>query len=160
MIAYDTRTHDYKPETIHRMAGSLGLWAHHMHWLLHDQYCERPTGTDDKAKPRLQINPQTWTAEGGGEHLGASLTSSMVKRPAGAGEGSGGLLVPPAEWAAQTTVTSFSVAVADPQAWWPGAGHAGGPGNLHPIDVQFWFENIRRNTEARLAAWFEKQTKR
>eukprot|EP01047_Picozoa_sp_COSAG01_P067950 COSAG01_NODE_9708_length_2364_cov_3.562914_3_plen_72_part_00 len=31
--------------------------AHHLHWLLHDRYCDRPTGTDDQGKPRLQINP-------------------------------------------------------------------------------------------------------
>jgi hypothetical protein len=48
-------------------------------------------------KPRLQIDPGTWTAEGGGERLGASLTSSVVKPPPASAAGEP--LVAPAGWA-------------------------------------------------------------
>lgn len=48
-----------------------------------------------------------------------------------------------------------AVVVPDPSAFeepssWPGpVAH----GNLHPIDIQFWFYNIRENVRTRLAAW-------
>ena len=128
----------------------FGLWAHHLHWLLHDRYCERPTGTDDAAKPRLQINPGTWTADGGGTHRGASLTSSMVKPPPESTAGEP--WVAPEGWMAQTQVNDYSVMIADPEPWWKGASLHG---NLHAIDVQFWFFNLRENAKDRLAAWRE-----
>jgi len=150
VIAYDTRTPAFKPESMNHIIPALGfgLWAHHLHWLLHGRYCDRPTGTDDVGKPRLQINPGTWTADGGGEHLGASLTSSVVKPPPGSTAGEP--LVAPARWAAETTVTAHSVPVTDPEPWWNGAGLHG---NLHAIDVQFWFHNHRENVKRRLSAW-------
>eukprot|EP00756_Hemistasia_phaeocysticola_P050871 Hpha_TRINITY_DN26055_c0_g1::TRINITY_DN26055_c0_g1_i1::g.115225::m.115225 len=137
IIAYDTRTPEFKPASLNKIMGSWGIWPHHMYWLIHDRYCARPTGTDP-GKPRLQINPQTWTAEGGGVHLGTRTAC------------------PPAEWAAKTAVTDYAVVVADPEQWYKGAGHAGGPGNLHPLEVTFWYKNIRENVKERLAAWFER----
>ena len=151
IISYDTRTAAFKPESMNHMFGSIGVWPHHLHWLLHDKYCERPIG-EDPGKPRLQINPMTWTTDGGGVHLGASLTSSMVKPPSD--KGPGDMLVPPEAWGSGTTVTPYSISVPDPDTWWPGANHAGGEGNLHPIDVQFWYGNIQSNVKERLAAWF------
>lgn len=154
LISYDTRTPEFKPESLNHIAPALGigLWGHHLHWLLHDRYCERPRGTDDVGKPRLQINPGTWTAAGGGQHLGALLTSTMVKPPAG--YSAGGRLLPPAGWAAKTTVNDYSVSVEDPDKWWPGSGRHG---NLHAIDVQFWFYNHRENVKQRLAEWFQRR---
>lgn len=110
VVAYDTRTPEFKPESMNHIAGSFGLWAHHLHWLLLDRYCERPTGMDDVGKvrggeavatyylpieltnfcssqARLQINPGNWTTEGGGEYLWANLTRSMAKPPKGAVKG-------------------------------------------------------------------------
>ena len=54
VVAYDTRTPEFKPESMNHIAGPVGLWAHHLHWLLHDRYCERPTGTDDVGKVRKE----------------------------------------------------------------------------------------------------------
>lgn len=140
IISFDTRTAAFKPESINNLGLGLGLWPHHLYWLLHDRYCERPHGTDDISKPRLQTNPAVWSGDGGGEHLGARLP------------GSKGPQLPPKGYGAKTRVTDKAVVVEDPQQWLPGAGSKGGPGNMHPIDCHFWFENIRANVAARIAA--------
>jgi hypothetical protein len=157
VIAYDTRTAEFKPETLNHIIPALGfgLWAHHLHWLLHDRYCARPSGTDDVGKPRLQINPGSWTRDGGGEHLGASLTSSLVKKPRGTALGQP--LVSPHAYGEKTRVNHVSVVVGDPEEWYPGCAKHG---NLHALDVHFWFYNHRENVKQRLAAWFEKSTSR
>ena len=74
----------------------------------------------------------------------------MAKAPQGSVAGEP--LVPLEGWAAKTTVNGYAVLVADPEAWWPGSSKHG---NLHAIDVQFWFYNHRENVKRRLAAWFE-----
>ena len=61
--------------------------------------------------------------------------------------------MPPRDYGSKTRVTGKAVIVEDPQQWLPGAGSKGGPGNMHPIDVHFWFENIRVNVAARVAAF-------
>ena len=150
IVSYDTRTESFKPESMNKMFGSIGVWPHHLHWLLHDKYCSRPEG-QDPGKPRLQINPMTWSSASGGIHLGASLTSTMIKPPAG--KTSKDILIPPRDWGAKTIITGYSVQIPNPDTWWPGASHAGGEGNLHPVDVQFWYENIRTNVAERVEAW-------
>lgn len=154
IIPYDTRTASFKPESMNHIIGSIGVWPHHIYWLLHDKYCPRPHGTDDVGKERLQINPMTWTTEGGGVHLGASLTSLMIKLPQG--YKAGDKLIPPTEWGKETKTTKYSVEIPNPDTWWPGASHAGGEGNLHPVDVQFWFYNIRENVKQRIDIWYSK----
>ena len=139
----------FKPESLNHIAGSFGLWAHRLHWLLHDRYTERPTGTDDVGKARLQINPATWTTQGGGEHLGASLSSSMAKPPKGAVKGEP--LIAPPGWASKITTNHYSVCIPDATEWWKATGSL--HGNLHAIDVQFWFYNHRENVKRRLDAW-------
>jgi len=142
LIAYDTRTAAFQPASINHLAPGIGLWPHHLHWLLHGRYCARPKDEPDNlSKPRLQINPATWSTAGGGRHLGARLAGSTKPR------------VPPEGYGAKTTVTEKAVVVDDPQAWLPGAGSKGGPGNLHPIEIHFWHENIRVNVPERIAAW-------
>eukprot|EP01047_Picozoa_sp_COSAG01_P067951 COSAG01_NODE_9708_length_2364_cov_3.562914_4_plen_67_part_01 len=59
----------------------------------------------------------------------------------------------PQGWAEQTVVNGYSVMVADPNGWWAGA--RGRHGNLHALDVQFWFYNIRENVRCRLQSWFD-----
>ena len=73
-----------------------------------------------------------------------------MARNAAAGSEAGEPLVAPAGWADRTTVNDYSVSIADPETWWPGAGLHG---NLHAIDVQFWFYNLKANVAERLGAW-------
>jgi len=153
IIAFDTRTPEFKPESLNKIVGKIGLWAHNLYWLLHGRYCARHEGTDDVGKARLQINPGTWTNENGGVHLGASMTSSVARPPRGHVKDEP--LVAPKGWAAGTKVNFYSVCVReDVEEWWPGCSKHG---NLHPIEVQFWFYNIRENVKERLAAWFALQ---
>ena len=134
------------PAKIHQLAFGYGLWPHHIHYLLHDRYCgARPTGTDDVSKDRLQINPMTWTAEGGGEYLGAKLPGS--DEPAMPPEGG-------TAFGEGVSVASKAVFVPDPRGWCKNAPPMPAKeGNLHPVDVQFWYFNIRENVPRRLAAW-------
>lgn len=85
--------------------------------------------------------------------MGVSLTSSMVKPPKGYEVG--GKLVPPQGWGAKTTTNHYSVCIAeDVELWYAGASKHG---NLHALDVQFWFYNIRENVKRRLAKWEERE---
>ena len=157
IIAYDTRTPSFKPESMNNIISlpylvAFGLWGHHLYWLLHDKYCERPTGTDDVGKPRLQINPGTWQESSGGEYLGASVTSTGVNPRAD--HITGQPIMAPAGWAEKTVVNHYSDMVADTDEFWQGAHKQG---NLHSVDVQFWFYNHRENVKRRLNAWFEQE---
>ena len=147
--SWDTRTSAYDPAKINNIGFGYGLWAHHLYWLLHDGYTTRPANvTDDKAKKRLQINPCTWSTEGGGRHEGVSLTFKG---------GGMGPVMPDEGWSDGIKTNHYAVEVPDPEDWLPGGGKAGGPGNLHPVDVHFWFHNIRVNAGVRLEAWLEEQ---
>lgn len=148
IISYDTRTTDWKPESLNKIGFGLGVWPHHMYWLLFDRYCEKPVGLDNVSKPRLQINPLTWNTEGGGNHLGVNL--SYQNRQVAP-------LIPPAGWSDTIHITDKAVIIEDPESWLPGAGSKGGPGNLHPIDVHFFYHNIRENVGQRLNAWYNKR---
>ena len=70
IIAYDTRTAAFKPKSLQEIVFGFGLWPNYFYWLLFDKYCDEPTEKDDVGKARLQINPQTWTATGGGCGIG------------------------------------------------------------------------------------------
>lgn len=118
IIAYDTRTTAFKAESINHIGPrvlGLGIWPHHMHWLLHDRYCERPHGTDDRGKPRIQISPQTWSTAPGGEHRGVN-PAFRAPFPTD-GTFIGAPLRPPAGFAAKTRTNGNAVVVEDPEAW-------------------------------------------
>jgi len=156
VISFDTRCHGFKPESLNKIGPGLGLWPSHLHWLLHDRYGEKPeTITDDQpnCKPRLQINPGTWSAADGGEHLGVNTSFKAKSR------GCNDLLKSPEGYGARTTVTNVTVSVEDPDPWLKGAGSAGGPNNMHPIDVHFWYHNIQANVPQRLEAWVAARAK-
>jgi len=146
VIAYDTRIADlFDPPKIHNLACGYGLWPHHIHWLLHDKYSERPVGGDDVSKDRLQINPMTWTCKGGGVYLGAKVPGRST--PAMPSEGG-------TEFGNGVHVASKAVYVPDPRAWCKNApAMPAKEGNLHPVDLQFWFFNIKENVPKRIAAW-------
>lgn len=147
VISFDTRTADlFVPQKIHSLAFGYGLWPHHIHYLLHERYCgARPTGTDDVSKDRLQINPMTWTTDGGGEYLGAKSPGSDT--PAMPAEGG-------VAYGAKVRVASKAVFVPDPRSWCKNApSMPAKEGNLHAVDLQFWYYNIRENVPKRVAAW-------
>jgi hypothetical protein len=152
IISWDTRAAGFVPSSIHD--GMLSLWPHTIHWVLHEKYSgDRPVGRDGvDAKPRLQINPCTWTSEGGGGpegHLGANPHHGLIN----AKGGDDGKLVAPAEYADGIIVSDMAVSVPEFETW---LGPSKGPiahGNLHPIDVHFFYYNIVRNIEVRLEAW-------
>jgi len=149
LISYDTRTAAFQPEILNNLGGGFGLWAHHLYWLLHEEYCEKPdASTDDVNKARVQINPATWSTEAGGVHLGVN-TSYKQKEANGYSEP----FSSPEGFGSHTTVTDKAVIVEDPESWLAGAGNKGGPGNMHPIDIHFWFYNIKANVAQRIAAW-------
>ena len=139
VIAYDTRTAVFDYDSMHDIGFGIGFWGHLVYWLLHDRYCERPEGKDSVNKDRTQINPMTWKATGGGEHLGVEKDRRKLVPPAGYGE--------------NVVVTSKAVVVPDFDSWAKGLDQKSGPGNLHPVDVQFWYHNIVANVTARLEAW-------
>eukprot|EP01063_Lacrimia_lanifica_P033239 TRINITY_DN585_c1_g1_i15.p1 TRINITY_DN585_c1_g1~~TRINITY_DN585_c1_g1_i15.p1 ORF type:complete len:406 (+),score=92.05 TRINITY_DN585_c1_g1_i15:59-1219(+) len=151
VISYDTRLASFAPEQMQNVGFGLGLWPDHLHWLLHDKYCPRPYGADDVSKPRIQINPGTWSAAPGGAHLG--VQASYAGKRADTVDGVSPPLAPPAGYAGTVRVTDKAVVVADPSAWIPAPKKAVRHGNLHPVDVHFWFYNIRRNVAERLRAW-------
>jgi len=146
VISYDTRIGElFEPPKIHSLACGYGLWPHHIHWLLHERYGTRPTGKDDVSKDRLEINPMTWSSEAGGEYLGAKVPGSST--PAMPPDGG-------AAFGARVTVKSKAVNIPDPRAWYKNAPPMPAKeGNLHPVDLQFWFYNIKENVPKRIAAW-------
>ena len=155
VISYDTRTHAFKPESINHMFLSVGLWPHHLHWLLHDRYCDRPSDCgDDVSKDRLQISPLTWSTAGGVEagtkgYLGAN-TNPKNKIVGGRSEP---VLGPDDGWAEKTAVDGKAVRVVDPDWLLDGKQGDGHHGNMHPLDVDFWYFNIEENVGRRLKAW-------
>merc|ERR1712083_340182 len=98
---------------------------------------------DDAGKARVQTNPLTWSQAGGGQHLGAKVPGN--DQP----------VVPPEGYGNSVTVTDKAVWVDDPRPWYSKCGPAASGGNLHPVDIQFWFFNIRENVPKRLQAFFE-----
>ena len=58
VAAWDTRTADFDAAHLNDIGFGYGLWAHHLHWLLHDKYLPEkpPPEKDDVAKPRLQVS--------------------------------------------------------------------------------------------------------
>ena len=149
IISFDTRVKGFVPEGLQKLGiPGLGVWPHHIYWLTHDRYCAKPVGMDDTSKPRVQISPLTWKAAGGGVHLGANA-SFKSKVP-----GRSAPVVPPAGYGEKTEVSAMAVLVEDPGSWLgKGVGSKGGPNNMHPIDVHFWFYNIRENVPKRIQAW-------
>jgi len=150
VISYCTRIRgSFVVESLQALGGGYGIWPHMLYWLLHDRYGERPSGTDDVSKPRLEINPATWTEQGGGTYLGAKVAGRDAP------------LLPPeggAAYGACVRVTDKAVWVVDPRPWCTNV--PAGPakhGNLHPIDLQFWHFNIKENVPTRIAAWRAKQ---
>lgn len=85
-------------------------------------------------------------------HLGASLTSSMLKPPKTAVPGEP--LIAPQGWADNIVTNHYAVCVPDAREWWKGTG--GLHGNFHAVDVQFWFYNHKENVKRRLDAWEKK----
>ena len=73
----------------------------------------------------------------------------MAKPPKGAVKGEP--LIAPQGWASKITTNHYSVCIPDAREWWKATG--GLHGNLHAIDVQFWFYNHKENVKRRLDAW-------
>lgn len=147
LISWDTRTPKFVPESLQSLPMGYGAWLHHFYWLVHDKYCARPPADkDDVSKGRLEINPLNWrSAAGMGDagFLGAKKVGSNEP-----------VLPPDHAWAKAVTVTDKAVLVTDPSSWHgKGSGDKGGPGNMHPVEMQFWFFNIRQNVAERLAAF-------
>merc|ERR1712150_465926 len=139
IASWDTRIKEsFHENSVHKMGFGMGMWYHHMYWLLHDKCCEKPEGMDDQSKARVETNPLTWSSEPGGRFLGAKRIgdSEPVPGPEGFGD--------------HVTVSDHAVWVEDPRCWYYAAAKSG---NLHPVDIQFWFFNIRENVSRRLKAW-------
>ena len=65
-------------------------------------------------------------------------------------------LRPPSDWSDAVEVTSHAVLVHDPTGWLPGNAKLWvhmKDHNLHPLDVHFWFFNLRANVAQRIRAW-------
>lgn len=147
VISWDTRTaEEWKPENIHQ--GPLALWPRFMHWALFDEGEPMPIQNDDVANSRIQINPQTWNSEVGGEHLGVNLLKFPIKQEEGRVRIERNL--PPNDYKAVVKVDDKAVYVQDPTSWIKGCNV--GYGNMHPVDIQFWYYNIQENVGARLKA--------
>lgn len=148
IISYDTRTAVFEPKSAQNLPFGLGLWPHHLMYHLHDEYCDYGTiehKMDDCSKPRVQTNPLTWThTDGVGEGQPGYL--------GGKAEGKSAPVLAPDGWGESVKVTDHVLLVDDPKQWWKGI-EEGGPGNHHPIDIQFWYYNIQENVGRRIAAW-------
>lgn len=86
----------------------------------------------------------TWSSAGGGEYLGLKLpgvTAPLLPPEGGAAFGAG------------VSVTGHALLVPDPRAWFKTAPPPAKHGNLHPVDLQFWFYNIQQNVPQRIEAW-------
>jgi len=140
IMSWDTRVKgQWEPHMMND--GMLGIQVHTAYWLMFDKYCEEPPMVDDEqGKDRVQINPATWTHEGGGEHLGIKLSNSTEPAMGPEGYGSG------------TEVNGNAVLIEDPKSWY-GKEYPGSAPNFHPKDIQFWFFNIKANVAVRLAAF-------
>lgn len=143
LISWDTRVlGKWTPDALN--TGMLGMHPHLIYWDFFDKYCERsPSVTDDKGKDRLQINPLTWTSNGGGVHLGVKLAKSTEPQ------------VPPEGYGGKVEVTNNAVLIEDPKPWY--TEYPGSAPNFHPKDVQFFFFNIKENVPKRVEAWQRKQ---
>jgi len=149
IISWDTRLKElYHPEKMHD--GMLGLWPHYIYWWLFEMAFPEETRKDPESKPRIQINPMTWTqSDGAGDgpgYLGAHQY----------GEAEPIMPTDAAAFAASVSVTTgHCLWIEDPRPWLKGndAGPAAKEGNLHPVDVSFWYYNIKENVAKRLAAF-------
>lgn len=146
IMSWDTRIEGmFKPQDLNE--GMLALYPHIMYWLMFDKYCgDMPTDTDATSKPRVQINPLTWSsvAGAGTGYLGAKhYQEDTPQVPQGD------------EWAKAVTVEDkgHAIFVPDPRPFMKDAGPAAGHGNLHPAEISLWFFNIKDNVPKRIAAW-------
>ena len=131
----------------------LALWPHMIYWVLFDKYCEKPVVADPDSKPRVQINPCTWSGAPGegqsGGYLGAKQYGQRepVLPPSPASNG------PADSFGSKISTTDHALWVQDPRTWLKDAGPAASHGNLHPVDIGFWFFNVRANVQARIEAF-------
>lgn len=148
IISWDTRAiEEWKPENIHQ--GPLALYPRLMHWATFDEGDPMPSETDDVANSRIQINPQTWDKNVGGKHLG--VTTHRFPKQQEKGSDPTECNLPPADYNSVVKVDDKAVYVQDPTSTWI-KGCNFGMGNMHGVDIQFWYYNIRENVGVRLKA--------
>jgi len=132
----------------------IALYPHLLYHAMFESHYDKKgiakdEGVDPDCKPRIQVNPLTWSsAPGKGDgYLGAKQYG--VSEPVQPGS---------EEWAESVSVDGHAVMVQDPRSFMKDAGPAASSGNLHPADVTVWFYNIKANVPVRIAAWRKKHS--